>query len=265
MKARGGGCDMSPTYGTMLALAATLSAVGSLYFAGRFGIDRRKSALCFLLIGAAIVVGARALHLMTHGASESLEILSLRPVGFDLFGGLVAGAAVGALVAKFARCNAWKLADAAIVPLLIGIVLVRVGCYYEGCCFGVTTDLPWGMIPSPESQAGLSLVITNPVNLVEPVRIHPTQLYEMAGAAFAAGMAAVILWRKSPAGMASLVGCLTLTASRLLILPLRDLGPASQRYVAIHATLYLLLLSGAAIILWWRRFEQLRCENSRAG
>lgn len=256
---------MSPTYGTMLILAATLFAVGSLYFAGRFGIDRRKSALCFLMIGAAIVVGARALHGLTHGASESLEILSLRPVGFDLYGGLVAGAAVGALVAKIAHCNAWKLADAAIVPLLIGIVLVRVGCYHEGCCYGVATGLPWGVIPSPESQAGLSLVIKNLVNLVEPVRIHPTQLYEMAGAAFAASMAAVMLWRKSPAGMASMVGCLTLTASRLLILPLRDIGLASQRYVVIHATLYLLLLAGAAVLLWWRRLEQLRAENCRAG
>jgi hypothetical protein len=83
--------------------------------------------------------------------------------------------------------------------------------------------------------------------LIAPERIHPTQLYELAAALFAAAMSAVMLARRTPPGGAALLGLALFTALRLAILPLRELGPAGEWYGVAHSIIYLLLLAGIAL------------------
>lgn len=45
--------------------------------------------------------------------------------------------------------------------LAIGLAIGRVGCFMRGCCYGLPTDLPWG------------------VNFGDGIPRHPTQIYEM--------------------------------------------------------------------------------------
>ena len=50
----------------------------------------------------------------------------------------------------------------------IGLMFTRVGCFLNGCCFGVPTELPWGVVFPPESI---------PYYIFGDAHLHPTQLY----------------------------------------------------------------------------------------
>lgn len=58
-----------------------------------------------------------------------------------------------------------KTGDAFAIPLAAALCIGRIGCFFGGCCFGLPTDLPWGVCF--HSADGDQL---NPR--------HPTQLYE---------------------------------------------------------------------------------------
>jgi prolipoprotein diacylglyceryltransferase len=66
-----------------------------------------------------------------------------------------------------------KTGDGFALPLALALAVGRWGCFFNGCCFGVATDVPWG------------------VDFGDGVRRHPTQIYESI---FHFAMA-VILWR----------------------------------------------------------------------
>ena len=63
------------------------------------------------------------------------------------------------------------VADLFAAALALGHVLGRVGCFFEGCCHGRPTSMPWGVsfysFSVPEAWRGMPL--------------HPVQLYEAFG------------------------------------------------------------------------------------
>ena len=50
----------------------------------------------------------------------------------------------------------------------LGIFITRIGCFFNGCCYGLPTDRSWGMVFPQESPAGA---------FFPNQAIHPTQLY----------------------------------------------------------------------------------------
>jgi phosphatidylglycerol:prolipoprotein diacylglycerol transferase len=65
-----------------------------------------------------------------------------------------------------------KTGDTFALPLAVALAIGRWGCFFNGCCYGSATDLPWG------------------VDFGDGVRRHPTQIYESG---FHLGMAALLL------------------------------------------------------------------------
>ncbi len=55
--------------------------------------------------------------------------------------------------------------DAFAIPIAAALCIGRIGCFFGGCCFGLPTDLPWGVCF--HSADGDQLIPR-----------HPTQLYE---------------------------------------------------------------------------------------
>ena len=58
------------------------------------------------------------------------------------------------------------MADICAPSVAIGQVIGRWGCYFAGCCYGVPTDLPWGITFMDERSLA-------PLNIA----LHPTQIY----------------------------------------------------------------------------------------
>lgn len=107
--------------------------------------------------------------------------------GKILFGGIILGFAALIAGKYILRIKEDVLDSFAIVfPLSIGIQ--RIGCFFNGCCYGKPTSLPWSVqypvnsVPHfhqfESGQIGLNNLLSLPV--------HPAQLYESAGAFLAA-------------------------------------------------------------------------------
>jgi phosphatidylglycerol:prolipoprotein diacylglycerol transferase len=76
--------------------------------------------------------------------------------------GLV-GAYIGVELAKLALDVRVKTGDTFALPLALALAVGRWGCFFNGCCYGNATDLPWGVDFLVDGRT---------------VRCHPTQVYE---------------------------------------------------------------------------------------
>ena len=104
--------------------------------------------------------------------------------GFAWFGGLVFGISALVFQGWRAKIGALRTLDLAAPAAAIGYGLGRIGCFLSGDgCYGIPTNLPWGM-SFPHG--------------IEPtlVRVHPTPLYELA-AALLIGWLALVARRKA--------------------------------------------------------------------
>ena len=88
--------------------------------------------------------------------------------------GLVGGY-FGVELGKWFRGVKTKTGDSFAVPVAVAIGVGRLGCFFGGCCYGVETKLPWGVV-FPK---------------VDQFTRHPNQIYE---AAFHLLMAIILYW-----------------------------------------------------------------------
>jgi len=100
--------------------------------------------------------------------------------GKTILMGLVGGY-FGVVVAKWSLEIRRRTGDSFAVPVAAAIAVGRLACFVGGCCYGTPTSMPWGV------------VFAN----VDPRPRHPTQLYEFAFHALAAGT----LWQLQKRGL----------------------------------------------------------------
>lgn len=187
-------------YGTFLVLAAC--AAGYFFVRGAVSVGLARGHALALFVGAvgAGLVGARlldaALNLASYGADPA-RLVSFEFRGFALYGGLAAAMAVALAWSRRTGRSLRSLADATIPAVVAGIVLMRIGCFLNGCCEGVATGLPWGVVFPPHAVGLDRDLLEGRIPLFGAVTelhaVHPTQLYELAAAvvlALAARLAA---------------------------------------------------------------------------
>ena len=102
--------------------------------------------------------------------------------GLTYYGGFIGASAMAYWLLKRDRFPFWKAADMAGFAIPIGLGFGRMGCLLAGCCFGLRTEGPLGMVfppnsPASEAQFKLKELASARV-LSHPV--HPTQIYEAA-------------------------------------------------------------------------------------
>ena len=92
----------------------------------------------------------------------SLNIATLM-AGQSIVGGLLGGL-IGTEIAKKLTGQHQSTGDNFVLPLMVGMVVGRVGCFLAGLhdgTYGIATDLPWG------------------IDFGDGIFRHPTQLYDM--------------------------------------------------------------------------------------
>jgi len=159
------------SYGLMLAVAFLVGTWLSLREARRLGLDEDRLVNVVLIVLVASVIGARALYVLEHVQEFRREwgsILAVWQGGLTLYGGIVAGTVAGLAAARQMSLPMWTVADALTPAFALGTVFGRIGCFLNGCCYGVPTSLPWGVRFPPDSFAGLEF---------GNAPLHPAQLY----------------------------------------------------------------------------------------
>lgn len=164
------------SYGLSKALAALVGA----YLLGRafqrIGYDKEQAHSLVLWAVLWGFVGAKVYFLAEHWQHFTWHYLG--GSGFTWYGGLIGGTLAVVVFTRRHQLALDTVAGAMAMPLSIAYGIGRIGCFLAGDgTYGQPTDLPWGMAyPN-------GMVPTD-------VPVHPTELYEAAGA-FAI---AALLW-----------------------------------------------------------------------
>jgi phosphatidylglycerol:prolipoprotein diacylglycerol transferase len=253
-------------YGTFYVLAWVAAVALGTVVAWKRGFSWWRVLVTFAGALAVGIAGARLLDLgvnWDYYAKDLSRAYGLGFRGFALDGGLIIALATAVLLSRAFRLNLWRLADSAVPALAAGIVLMRVGCFLNGCCFGRVTSLPWGVTFPTGSPAWAQQLITGQTGLlgfVGGVRpVHPTQLYEMIAAAVLGGCAVWLLRRRDaegrerfPTGIPFLTFALGFTLFRLGNNFLRVQPPTVVVPGWLYPAFFLAIGTGLAGLLLWR-------------
>jgi len=166
-------------YSVLGAVGLIVTAAIAIYRASVLGIQGWR-VLEALWVGVMVgLLGARALFVVEFPDQIQgwQDVVDLRGGGYSSFGASLGFVAAGAVL-SVRQQPVYAVADAFAIALPIGHAISRVGCFLAGCCWGLSSDLPWAVaLPHLGDEA-----------------VHPTQLYEAAGLM---GIAVFGLWLSS--------------------------------------------------------------------
>jgi len=156
-------------YGIMVVLAVVAVIAIALREAKRVGLaeDHIYSVGLWGIIGGIIV--SRLLHVIDKWGYYMAHPGQI--IGFE--GLTVYGAVLGALLAVLIYCwvkkiSFWLLGDVIAPGAILGQAVGRIGCLMNGCCYGLPTSLPWGVVyTNPGSYCPLDETF------------QPTQIYHL--------------------------------------------------------------------------------------
>jgi len=127
--------------------------------------------------------GSRVVYWAEHSSWFDLpRLLAFWEGGLSLYGGFL-GVTLGVFVTSSFGKREWLATSESCAPALAGgLFIARVGCFLNGCDFGVPSTVQWAVqypMASPAYQLHLKngLLVAG-ASLSQPV--HPTQLYEAA-------------------------------------------------------------------------------------
>jgi len=159
------------SYGFFVALGFLAGILITLFFADREKIDRQNILDLSIGVIIAAIVGARLFYVLgqwEYYRSNPLEILMVQNGGLVYLGGLLLAIALVYFYGRARHIPLLKLFDAATPGTALGYAIGRIGCFLNGCCFGLPTKMPWGVIFPKGSLAEAYCA---------DVPLHPTQLY----------------------------------------------------------------------------------------
>lgn len=165
-----------PTYGVLLATAFTVAYFLALYRAAKLKEEPRHIENLFLVVVIASILGSRLFHVLfeepTYYFTHPVKILAVWEGGYTLYGAMIASILGLIGYCRLKSISILQFADISAPATAMGIAIGRVGCFFAGCCWGKPTTSLFGVtFNHPETFSGL-----------KGIAVHPTQLYEAAGA-----------------------------------------------------------------------------------
>ena len=171
------------TYGLALAISFVLG----LWLAARrgeaAGVPKNDVYDLGIRLMIAAIVGSRLFYVVTHVSEFQghwLDVIAIWKglYGLSMLGGVILAVAVGFYTIWRKKLPVWELSDAVIPSFALGIFITRIGCFFNGCCFGSETSCSLG-IAFPDSAMPYS-----GTGILPGAHIHPTQLYSSLAGLF---------------------------------------------------------------------------------
>ena len=157
------------TYGVLYLLGIIAHFLVSRKIARRLGLRRRvwiTVSVCYLV---AMTAGAKYLFHAQQLEFDPMVIFSARHyIQGGMWGGLLAYFPLAIAATFFLARNKKAGLDLVAVALPIPWAMAKLGCLFNGCCYGKPCSLPWGIV-FPEGAG------STPAG----VPLHPTQVYEI--------------------------------------------------------------------------------------
>ena len=154
------------SYWVFMILGFILGGIIVYCQAKRKNLNSHKAIYLIIATITSGFIGSRLGYLLlnfSHYQKNLLKILQFWKGGFSWQGGFIAAFLIVLLILKNNKEEIGKWLDVIIFGMLLGHSIGRVGCFLNGCCYGITTNVPWA--------------IKN-LSLGDNLLRHPTQLYE---------------------------------------------------------------------------------------
>jgi phosphatidylglycerol:prolipoprotein diacylglycerol transferase len=163
-------------YGIMVALAVVVVVLWMMRQV------RRGAKLSYDTIFTAALVGipsgvivSRLLYLVDMWASRQNPGPIIGASGLTIYGAIL-GATLGIWIySKFSNFKFGYFADLVAPAVILAQAVGRVGCTLNGCCYGLPTSLPWGIVYTDPQSYGYWASLALPPGM----GLHPTQIYEI--------------------------------------------------------------------------------------
>ncbi len=284
-------------YGVMLVLACVAGMMLAKRLARRAGLDPERFVDLALIALFAGVVGARLSYVLENfssyfgegiGLGEGLgAAINLRRGGLTYYGGFLLATPACLLFAYWKKIPLLRGMDVIAPCLVLGLAIGRIGCFLNGCCWGVVCERPVGISfpyesPAYESHVESGLIkppsalvkgidvesgavvlvprkdaLLNPLTREAALRerslpVHATQLYSTAAAL---GICGVCLWAFSRRWKVGRVFALMLVlegGSRFLIEQLRT-NEVLMKIGSVELTYSMVVGLGlvlAGVVMW---------------
>jgi phosphatidylglycerol:prolipoprotein diacylglycerol transferase len=203
-------------------------------------------------------IGARVLYILMHPESiQSFADLFRVWQGGIVFYGCIIGGLIGSLIYWYRHPFPFlPMADAVAPSLVLGLALGRVGCWLNGCCYGVVCHLPWAVQFPAHSPAWTRHV---ELGLIEPsalssLPVHPTQLYSVLDGLFLLGLLTAYFPRRRRDGEVMALLMIGYGITRFLVELLRADEGAVFAGLTLSQHISLGLLIGG--LAFWRHLER---------
>lgn len=173
-------------YGLIIAIGMLLGFTLTNHESNRLGYpkdiwwDFAVPAILFSILGARLYY---VIFSWDYYGKHLDQLFNIRAGGLAIYGGVIGGFLTLVVFCKIRKVNLWKMADVAVLGLLVGQIIGRWGNFMNREAFGGYTDglfamqLPIEAVRKSDISADLAAHIVDGANYIQ---VHPTFLYESA-------------------------------------------------------------------------------------
>ena len=129
-------------YGIIIAFALICALVLAYFIAPMRGFKKDDPFELILWLFPPAIIGARLYFLIFNGGPWGWDAFKIWDGGIAVYGAIIGGAIGAALYCIFRKRNFFSVADIAAPCVILGQGIGRIGCYFSGCCYGVTVTEP---------------------------------------------------------------------------------------------------------------------------
>lgn len=158
-----------PTYSIFYSIGILIHYLISCLLAGCLGLRHWVWITVSICYNVSMIVGAKALYDIQHAQFDLQALLSISHYmegGF--WGGLLVYLCLSVPLVLILSKHKRATLDLIALSIPIPWMFAKLGCLFNGCCYGQACSMPWA-ITFPEGSAGAPAGIP----------LHPTQIYEI--------------------------------------------------------------------------------------
>ena len=251
-------------------LLACVTALGvTAWRARREGLDPDDVyGLAIWLMGGGYL-GARGLYLAVHPETVRHfgDVFKVWQGGIIFYGCILGGLLGSVIYWSRNRFPFRPMADAVAPALVLGAGIGRLGCFFNGCCYGAASDRPWavtfpaGSLPwARHVQAGLISAMSS-----HSLPVSPTQLFAAVDGLLIFGLLSAYFPRRKRDGEVMALLMVTYPVTRFLIERLRqDEGAYFAGLTVSQLVSVGLFVCGLAVWAYLRRLPEGRFADGSA-
>lgn len=227
----------------MLYLGLLFGVLAGRIAAHKAGLNPLRAYIATLILIVFALIGARMLYVILRWETYRHNLHRIwhrHDGGGVMYGGLLVALLVSVPLLRFLRLNFGVFWDVSSFTILVGMIITRVGCLLNGCCYGKPST-SWLGSYLPDSHG------------IWQKRI-PTQAMEAGCAAFLLIFAS-LTWRLMPFPFALFL-CVTLgySAVRFVMEFARGREPGSHTFRIAHTISIVAFVSSiCTLALYWRK------------